>query len=166
MLNAIQVDLSEISSHASLLPSCAQEKIFDPKNFITSFRVSFRRRNYASRYVKLQNKSSIDRKNLLNTLRKKIKFAEGIESSLAERNDVLTLLTSVMSKIDKYFPNDTTTFFLRKSYDLNSKAFVLEVQSRQDYTKAKQAFDDFDDDWWLDYIPQSNDVLIIGLSTL
>ena len=73
---------------------------------------------------------------------------------------------SVMTEIEKYFPSDFTTFFLRKSYDENSRAFVLEIQSRQNYAEAKQTLENFDDDWWLDHMPQTNDILIIGLSTL
>ena len=165
MLNVAQIDLSENSNF--LMSSLVQGKnnfVSDP--IVTFFRLKSQHRRPAGHYVQLQDRNSVNGENLLDDLRNKIQLYEGIESSLVKRTDVLTLLQSVMAEIEKYFPKDLTTFFLRKSYDSNSKAFVLEIQSLQDYSEARRSLEDFDDDWWLDHMPQTNDILIIGLSTL
>ena len=164
MLNVAHIALSE--NNDFLMPLSSQEKNFISEQIVTFFRLNFQHRRPDGHYVQLQDRNSVNEKNLLNDLRSKIQFDEGIELFLVKRTDVLTLLSSVMAEIEKYFPKDFTAFFLRKSYDLNSKAFVLEIQSHQNYSKARRAFEDFDDDWWLDHMPQTNDTLIIGLSTL
>ena len=165
MLNVAQIDLSENNNF--LMPSLIQKKndfVSDP--IVTFFRLKSQHRRPAGHYVQLQDKNSVNGKNPLDNLRNKIQLDEGIESSLIKRADVLKLLSSVMAEIEKYFPKDITTFFLRKSYDSSSKAFVLDIQSRQNYSEARRAFEAFDDNWWLDHMPQTNDTLIIGLSTL
>ena len=164
MLNTAYLNLSENDNFS--IASLAQDKNFFSKRLVALFQFSYRQRRHPGHYVQLQKSNLIKEKNLLNDLRNKIRFDEGLESYLITRTDVLTLLSSVMTEIEKYFPSDFTTFFLRKSYDENSRAFVLEIQSRQNYAEAKQTLENFDDDWWLDHMPQTNDILIIGLSTL
>ena len=164
MLNVAQIDLFD--NNNSLMPSLVQEKNFISDQIVTFFRWKSQHRHRFSQYVQLRDQDSVNKENLLDDLRNKVQLNEGIETSLLERIDVLTLLNCVMAKIEKYFSKDFTTFFLRKSYDSNSKAFVLEIQSRQNYAEAKRSLEDFDDDWWLDHMPQTNDILIIGLNTL
>ena len=164
MLNIVNINLSEDYNFPIVPP--APEKIFVSKQLVAFFQSSYRQRRHPGHYVQLQEPNLINEKNLLNDLRNKIRFDEGLESYLITRTDVLTLLSSVMTEIEKYFPSDFTIFFLRKSYDSNSKALVLEIQSCQNYAEAKQSLENFDDDWWLDNMPQTNDILIIGLSTL
>lgn len=164
MLKTAHIALSEKNNF--LMPSSAQEKKFISDQTFTFFRLNSQHRRHFGNFVQLQDQDSFNVENLLDDLRNKVQFNEGIETFLLERTEVLTLLTSVMVEIEKYFPKDLNIFFLRKSYDSNSKAFVLEIQSRQKYSEARRSFEDFDDDWWLDHMPQTNDILIIGLSTL
>ncbi len=164
MLKTAHIALSEKNNF--LMPSSAQEKIFISNQTFTFFRLNSQHRRHFGNYVQLQDQNSENEKNFFDDLQNKIQLDEGIEPVLVKHTNVLILLKSVMVEIEKYFPKDLTTFFLRKSYDSNSKAFVLEIQSRQNYSEAKRSLEDFDDDWWLDHMPQTNDILIIGLSTL
>ena len=164
MLKTAHIALSEKNNF--LMPSSAQEKIFISNQTFTFFRLNSQHRRHFGNYVQLQDQNSENEKNFFDDLQNKVQLDEGIEPVLVKHTNVLILLKSVMVEIEKYFPKDLTTFFLRKSYDSNSKAFVLEIQSRQNYSEAKRSLEDFDDDWWLDHMPQTNDILIIGLSTL
>lgn len=164
MLKTAHIALSEKNNF--LMPSSAQEKIFISNQTFTFFRLNSQHRRHFGNYVQLQDQNSENEKNFFDDLQNKVQLDEGIEPVLVKHTNVLILLKSVMAEIEKYFPKDLTTFFLRKSYDSNSKAFVLEIQSRQNYSEARRSLEDFDDDWWLDHMPQTNDILIIGLSTL
>ena len=109
MLNVAHIALSENDDF--FMPSSAKEKNFIPEQIVTFFRLNFQHRRPADHYVQLQDQDSFNEKNLLDNLRNKIQLDKGIEPFLVKRTDVLTLLSSVMAEIEKYFPKD---FYISK----------------------------------------------------
>ena len=73
-------------------------------------------------------------------------------------------IRQLLTILSKYFPSDTK-YLLRRSYDTyinpSSTKLVLEVHTTLTYNEAKQHLESFDEDYWLDHMPSSDQLLIM-----
>ena len=100
----------------------------------------------------------------INRLKQIITFEDDADKELAKMNFapmLVPLLSNALEQLKKIFPTDTE-YSLCKSPDPSDRGFVLDVWAHDDTKKIMADMRKFRKDWWLDNMPDSADLLIIG----
>ena len=92
----------------------------------------------------------------------KISFEdEGVLLYLKKRFHLVRLLNSAQKKLNAYFTDKKTWYFLRQTY--SSDGLVLEVHTPQNGETALAMLEKFEDEWWLDNMPVNSDKILIDV---
>lgn len=99
----------------------------------------------------------------INRLKQFVTFEDDADKKLAAKNfapQILPLLTETLDRLKKIFPADTE-YSLSESPDPSDRGFVLDVWAHGDCKKIMTDLRKFDEEWWIDNMPEPADILIV-----
>ena len=86
---------------------------------------------------------------------------EAIVNYLKKHESMVSLLVNVKRELKRFFLNEDLNYKLRFTYDSNG--LMLEVYSIKSCEEALSCLERFEEEWWIDNMPEPPDELIIDV---
>ena len=101
----------------------------------------------------------------LNDINKKIAIDSKAHTFLKKHPQLIPLINNAANKLAKYFTDSSTDYYLSLIYNPDTKAqgLCLEIYATLPFAKALSCLERFEDEWWLDNLPDNLDDLVIDV---